>query len=105
MPFITNSSRTLPEDSNPVVLVEKPEISRRPKPVDRPILNGNSNGTNGVKVADQSIGVKRKRSADQLDFDHDPIKKRGKVEETTSDESSLIFLDDSSNGAILIDDD
>lgn len=49
-------------------------------------------------------GSKRKRSLDEIEDEHDRTKKRGKVQKNlTNDE--LVIVEDSSNGAIVIEDD
>lgn len=73
------------------MLSQKLEIPRKPS-TDQ--INGMStvNGT-----------TKRKRSLEEPDSNQDQGLKRGKVSEPADEE--IIFLDDSGNGAIVIEDD
>lgn len=69
----------------PVVLAEKVDIPRRPKPAPE-IANGTNgaprNGMpNGVAVA----GEKRKRAVDEADVEAEVVRKRGKVMEENGD--------------------
>ena len=96
------SEKSLPEDSKPIHLAEKLDIARKPKPTPLTETNGQAvvvtNGVNG----------KRKRGATEADLEDDLVRKRGKVAEQSSvaaQNGDIIVLDDSTNGAILIDDD
>lgn len=96
------SEKSLPEDSKPIHLAEKLDIARKPKPTPPTEINGHAvavtNGVNG----------KRKRSVTEADLEDDLVRKRGKVAEQSSvaaQNGDIIVLDDSTNGAILIDDD
>ncbi|OCL14106.1 ubiquitin-activating enzyme E1 3 [Glonium stellatum] len=96
------SEKSLPEDSKPIHLAEKLDIARKPKP-STPIE------TNGHAVAvTNGVNGKRKRDAAEADLEDDLVRKRGKVAEQSSiaaQNGDVIVLDDSTNGAILIDDD
>lgn len=96
------SEQSLPEDSKPIHLAEKLDIARKLKPTPPTETNGHAvvvtNGVNG----------KRKRGATEADLEDDLVRKRGKVSEQSSfaaQNGDIIVLDDSTNGAILIDDD
>ena len=96
--------RTLPEDSKPVLVPEKPEIARKPKPSNGQLVNGESNGTASVA---KNASFKRKRSIGEAELDEaqDLFKKRGKVYEAPTKDNDLVVVEDIGNGAILIDDD
>ena len=99
---MTDSSRTLPEDSKPIIIPEELVVTRKPRTENGPLSNGLTNGTTHVNGS----GTKRKRDADDAGINQDPIAKRGKVhEEATKYDSDPVFLEDSGNGAIVIDDD
>ena len=93
--------RTLPEDSGPIILPQKLTISRKPKIPSTQTLQENSNGVNGTINGTAS---KRKRSLDEPDHKEAMSSKRGKLYKNSGDEASVI-PDDSSNGAIVIEDD
>ena len=82
-------------DSKPILVPQKFEVGRRPKAPSAPPLNG-APTQNGV------VG-KRKRDADEANLeDQHEVKKRNKVQPATTHDD-LIVLDDSGNGAIVID--
>ena len=92
--------RTLPEDSKPVLVPHKITIARKAKPFttqishEKPTSAAPLNGT----------GSKRKRSLEEVEDGHDRNMKRGKnLTNLTNDE--VVVVDDSSNGAIVIEDD
>lgn len=64
-------------------------------------LNGVSNGVNGINGATS----KRKRSADDSEPDQPMASKKGKIQGLPSKNNDTVVLDDSGNGAIMIDDD
>lgn len=90
----------LPDDSKPVIIPEKVQIPRKANKIATPSTTDQPNGT----ITTNGANVKRKRSLD--DLDHDPIKsgKRGRILAATK-ELDLIVLDDSGNGAIVVEDD
>lgn len=96
----TNSNiiRSLPDDSKPVLVPQKITIARKPKSStiqpskEMPTVAASLNGT----------GSKRKRSLEETEDEQDRGMKRGK-KNLTDDE--LVIVDDSSNGAIIIEDD
>lgn len=94
--------RTLPKDSKPIKLPQTIDIARRPKATSAPVPNGEPNAT----VAINGTGAKRKRSRspEENSTQEQQSTKRGKLQKA-SDADDLIVLDDSSNGAIVIEDD
>jgi ubiquitin-like 1-activating enzyme E1 B len=95
------SEQSLPEDSKPIYLAEKLDIARKPKPTPPTETNGHA------VVVTNGINGKRKRGATEADLEDDLVRKRGKVAEQSSvaaQNGDIIVLDDSTNGAILIDD-
>lgn len=99
-PTYSNFNRTLPDDSKPVLVPHKLTIDRKAKssttkpwkeiPTAVPTLNG--------------TGFKRKRSLDEIEDEQDRNMKRGKIQKIVSNDE-LVIVDDSSNGAIIIEDD
>lgn len=90
----------LPDDSKPVMIPEKLQIPRKPNENGTPTTTDQPNGiilTNGANS-------KRKRSVEDPDDDQIQSGKRGKVLAATK-ELNPIILDDSSNGAIVVEDD
>ena len=101
-------NRSLPETSKPLHFSSTPEIARKPKPVALPERNGLENG------AGQSNGVlgRRKREPDEAEvLGERPTKKRvdtatnGPTLKVMASTNEAIVIDDSGDGAILIDDD
>lgn len=90
----------LPDDSNPVMIPEKLQIPRKPNENATPTSTDQPNGA----ILTNGANAKRKRSLE--DLDNDPIQngKRGKVL-ATAKELEPIVLDDSGNGAIVVEDD
>ena len=88
----------LAAESEPIVLPDKVEIAR--KSVKAPVTNGeaSSNGTS----------AKRKREGEDLINDDEHLRKRGKVAEpphkVQNGDDDVVVLDDSTGGAIVIDD-
>lgn len=105
------SEKSLPSDSKPVILPQKIEIPVKPTITEAPIPNGEANGS---AMPLNGIAAKRKRSLDDSFYDQEQLVKRKR--ETDSETKQLspgngtakaedaIVLDDSSNGAIVIDD-
>ena len=98
--------RSLPEDLLPVSLPQEMDVPLKPKktkeyPQKRDAetagLNGVSNGVNGATA-------KRKRHADDAELDQATASKRGKMQGMPSKTDDIVVLDDSDNGAIMIDD-
>ncbi|KAF2463396.1 ubiquitin-activating enzyme E1 3 [Lindgomyces ingoldianus] len=97
------SEQPLEKNAKPLRLAGELRIASKPKvapPVTvnghtHPIVNGNS--ANGV------VG-KRKRDADEAELEIDLVKKRGKVIAVAA-EDDIIIVEDSNDGAIVIDDD
>lgn len=98
--LIFKSCRTLPDDSDPVVIPEKPQIPRKPNDNGTPKTNDQPNGT----IMTNGATAKRKRSLDDNPGD-DSLQsgKRGRI--VSLKEVDPIVLDDSGNGAIVVDDD
>ena len=91
--------QAIPEDSKPVQVPQKIEVARKPKAA---TTNGDTNGVHGANGVSgtNGTGIKRKRSRSPEE-QQDP--KTAKIQKT-SNTDDLIVLDDSSNGAIIIDD-
>lgn len=98
----TISEQPLPDDTKPVRLPGKLHIAQKPKTTATPEVNGQT------AVATNGINGKRKRDATEAELEDDLIRKRGKVAEepsTSGQNGDAIVLDDSTGGAIVIDDD
>ena len=95
-------NRTLPEESKPVQVPQMIKVARKPKAA-API-NGETNGANGTTTTN-GTGTKRKRSRspEEPSIHEQPSSKAAKIQKS-SDADDLIVLDDSGNGAIVIDD-
>lgn len=98
--------RPLPADSKPVQIFEKLDIARKPKVAAAPISNGVKNGDADLAAA----GSKRKRSLEETSAEateHTP--KRGKMQMNYKANGyhgdDTVVIDDSNDGAIVIDDD
>ena len=63
--------------------------------------------TNGATAPTNGASSKRKRSIGEAGFDEslNLVKKRGKVYEPPGKSDDLVVVEDTGNGAILIDDD
>jgi ubiquitin-like 1-activating enzyme E1 B len=99
--LIANQFRSLPDDSKPLLLPAKIDLTTRPKVDPALHMNGHAApATNGT------IG-KRKRDADEVEPEDDNVRKRGKVfeEKPPQTDDDVVILDDSDQGAIVIDDD
>ena len=96
--------KTLPEDTKAVQLPKNLDIARKPKDAPAPALNGDTNG----HATDATVGIKRKRSLEDLENGLQQDKKRGKTQmpskATGFQDDDLIIADDSNDGAIVIDD-
>ena len=90
----------LPDDSNPVLIPEKLQIPRKPNDNATPTNNEQPNGT----IITNGATTKRKRSLDDSNEDQIQGGKRGKVLAAVKDVDPII-LDDSGNGAIVVEDD
>jgi len=91
------SDEALPEDSKPIHLPEKLNIARKPKQTPAPETNGHGAATNGTG--------KRKRDTNEAGLEDELIRKRGKVAEEATQNGDTVVLDDTTGGAIVIDDD
>ncbi|KAL8709224.1 MAG: hypothetical protein Q9220_005967 [cf. Caloplaca sp. 1 TL-2023] len=92
--------KTLPEDSKPVSLAQNFEVPRKPT-VDAEKADKHVNGTSAPPAAPG----KRKRGAsvDEPGLEGQQSSKRGKMQ-TTLEDDEVILVDNSANGAIVIDD-
>lgn len=87
--------RSLPDDSKPIVLPVAVDIPRKPA-----MANGVANGH---QILTNAAAATRKRDADAADLAIHPATKRGKATEAPTDRDDVL-VDDSGNGAIMIDD-
>ncbi|KAK4690428.1 ubiquitin-like 1-activating enzyme E1 B, partial [Lecanoromycetidae sp. Uapishka_2] len=98
------SEKALPEDSNPVQVLGKLEIARKPKLAAAPMTNGNTNG----HVEPSPAGTKRKRDLDESEASPQRAPKLAKMQRNVKAEESrgddVIIADDEHDGAIVIDD-
>ena len=96
--------KTLSEDTKAVHLPKKLDLARKPKDAPAPITNG---GTNGHVTA-SSVGTKRKRSLEDPVDGLQQDNKRGKIQMPSNaigfQDDDLVIADDSTDGAIVIDD-
>ena len=122
--------RSLAEDSKPVQVAEDLEIMRKPKalpasePLAEPSVNGKPNGatngtyngsvngiSNGTPIVDEDsvAGTKRKRSIGDTNADPRSAQKLRKVASLSNDPKpngvDSVLIEDSADGAIVIDDD
>lgn len=105
------SERTLPLDSKPVLLPQKIEIPVKPTISNASVTNGEVNGST---MPLNGTAAKRKRSPDDSSYDQEQLLKRKREAELENEQPSsksgtnkpedTIILDDSHNGAIVIDD-
>ena len=99
------SSKSLPEDTKPVVLAAKPDIARRPK---KPAVETNGETVKVREpVANGTSTAKRKRTADDADLDGATPVKKAQSQTAPSDAGveDAIALEGKGDGAIVIDDD
>ena len=99
------SSKSLPENTKPVVLVAKPDIALRPR---KPAVETNGETVNVREpVANGISTAKRKRTADDADLDGATPVKKAQPQTATLDAGveDVIVLDEKGDGAIVIDDD
>ncbi|MCJ1462862.1 E1 ubiquitin-activating protein uba2 [Pseudocyphellaria aurata] len=92
--------QTLPDDSKPVLIPHKINIVRKTKP----LTTQPSKVTLTPTASLNGTGSKRKRSLEEIEAEQDRNKKRGKLQKNTSIDE-LALIDDSSSGAIIIEDD
>ncbi|KAL9104540.1 MAG: hypothetical protein Q9163_000513 [Psora crenata] len=92
----------LPSDSKPVVLPSGVTVPRKPKvalaPSPAPLTNGTTNG-HAAPIGTSAAGMKRKRSLEESSNESHQALKKWKMVANTS-----IFIEDSHDGAIVIDD-
>ena len=110
-PTNANHYRSLPSSSKPVVLPQKIEIPVKPTINNASLANGEANGST---MSLNGTSAKRKRSPDDSSYDQEQLLKRKREadQETVQlsskrekvDAEDTIALDDSHNGAIVIDD-
>jgi ubiquitin-like 1-activating enzyme E1 B len=99
----TISSKVLPEDEKPVVLVTKPDITRRPR---KPAAESIGEATSTVDpITNGTSTAKRKRAADEADLDGNTPVKKAQATAPVHEVAETIILDDKGDGAIVIDDD
>lgn len=96
----TDDLRSLPADSKPVIIPEKPEIARKPRN-----NNGTVAETNGTAQPSNGLPSKRKRSIGEVDVDEGDTVKRSRIYAPTTAGDEVILVDDRSKGTIVIDDD
>ncbi|KAL8706480.1 MAG: hypothetical protein Q9201_000464 [Fulgogasparrea decipioides] len=94
------SEKSLPEDSKPVALPTNFEVPRKPT-IDAEKVRQKVNGA----ISPPTVPGKRKRGAsiEESGIEGQLPPKRGKVHETSKDDDPIL-VEDSSNGAIVIDD-
>lgn len=96
--------KTLPGDSKAVQLPKKLDIARKPKDAPAPATNGDTNGHGTT----EPVGTKRKRSLEEPDNGVPQDHKRGKIQMPSKaigfQDDDLVIADDSTDGAIVIDD-
>lgn len=98
--IIAYKNRSLPKDSKPLKLAEHISIARKPKSAASQDASNNSSFVNG-----NSDATKRKRDADEAGLEEDQSRKKGKLAEPSeASNGTAIFVDDTSDGAIVIDD-
>lgn len=96
----SNIYRTLPDDSKPVLVPHKITIARKAKH-----LTTQPSKVNFTAAASlNGTGSKRKRGLEETEDEQDRNMKRGKLQKNISNDE-LVIIDDSSNGAIVIEDD
>jgi ubiquitin-like 1-activating enzyme E1 B len=99
----TISSKVRPEDEKPVVLVTKPDITRRPR---KPAAESIGEATRTVDpITNGTSTAKRKRAADEADLDGNAPVKKAPATAPVHEVAETIVLDDKGDGAIVIDDD
>ena len=96
--------RTLPEDSKPILILDKPNIIHKLRSTTG--QNTNDDINSGLTIRN-GTSSKRKRNVDAAEIDDslDQIAKRGKVYEKSIGDDTTVLVTDEGNGAILIDDD
>jgi ubiquitin-like 1-activating enzyme E1 B len=97
------SSKVLPEDEKPVLLVTKPDIARRPRKLAAE-TNGEAIGILNP-IPNSTFTAKRKRISDEADLDGDTPVKKVEAAVSVTEADDAIILDDKGDGAIVIDDD
>lgn len=110
---VTNFSRSITEPEQPIKALdlassqvetgESTSIPRKKKPTEKADVHQNgeaTNGKNGTKPADPEVSSTKKRSAAEA-LDDSPSQKRSKL--TNGNDQAIISIDDSADGAIVID--
>ena len=106
--------RSLPESSKPVQVPDSLTIARRSKieaPSEPAIESARNGTTNGISTTDipTATGLKRKREQAEPPADPPSAQKLRKMGAISSDHgtngAASVIIEDSSNGAIVIDDD
>ena len=110
----SNVSRSLSEDSQPVQVADNLKIARKPKieAVDGPTTESSINGTtNGTSTTDgtTATGIKRKRGTEESAADPGSAQKLRKMATASNEHGTnginSVFIEDSTDGAIIIDED
>jgi len=101
----------LPPDSKPVILPHKLAIPSKPKAAAEKVSNGNVDSS---AAPFNGVSMKRKRSPGDSTYDQEQLLKRKREEHPSeaeptmkrgkADTDDLVIVDDSHDGAILIDD-
>ncbi|MCJ1420971.1 E1 ubiquitin-activating protein uba2 [Xylographa parallela] len=101
------ADQSLPESSKPILVPDKLDIARKPRANGDSVndgartTNGNATPTPGPVNGD----VKRKRSADESNIDDDRAIKYPRIPKRKFEHDDLVLVEDSGDGAILIEDD
>lgn len=103
---LTIAAKELQEDQKPIHLLKKIEVPIAPsKKAAASETNGHAHPvTNGATMTLVTNGS-LKRSADEAGLEDELIKKKGKVAAIPNDKDGPIEIEDSGDGAIVIDDD
>ncbi|MCJ1398452.1 E1 ubiquitin-activating protein uba2 [Xylographa trunciseda] len=102
------ADQSLPESSKPILVPEKLDIARKPKANGDTVINGARTKNGDVKPATGPLNgnVKRKRSADENNIDEGRATKHVRVPKRKfEDDDLVVVVEDSGDGAIIIEDD
>lgn len=97
------SAKELGQDDQPIQLAQEIKIPTKPK-APAPETNGHTHPVTTNGVINGVTNGKLKRTADQADLEDELTRKKGKVAAKPDDDDVLV-IEDSNDGAILIDDD
>ena len=104
---VVNDHRSLPESSKPILVPGNLDIARKPR-ASGDMLNDAARTTNGDATPTTGLlngDVRRKRSADEGNLDEDRAIKYPRVPKRKFEDDDLVLVEDSGDGAILIEDD